>query len=215
MDRTAITRAGFVSSVASGVLVSVFALLLLASFLTDTAYASYLVCFMLAPVFLVMMSSIHAHSLPEGRFWSQLGVSLAVIYAVLIAITYYTQLTVVRVNSLGLAPEILEAFTYTPGSFIFSLNMLGYGFMCLALLVTHRALPRKGLGTWLRRLFLLNGVFFLPTWLFPALSLGAPGPDMDSFGVMALILWCFLFIPLAALLTAWFRQMPGPDGPES
>lgn len=208
MDRTRITQVGLISSVASGVLVSTFALLLVGSFWTNTADASYLVCFVLAPTFLVMMSSIHAHSSPESRFWSQLGVSLTIMYATLITITYYTQLTVVRVNSLGLTPQILEALTYTPGSFIFSLNMLGYGFMCLAVLITHPVFAGKGLGTWLRRLFILNGVFFLPTWAFPALSLGSPQPEVD-FGVWALILWCILFIPLTGLVAVWFWQMLG------
>ncbi len=205
--KNTVANLGFWSAVGVSVAVAVFGILLIAGFWLQTDMISYFVCFLLAPAFVVMMSCIHIQAKTEKILWSHLGVTFAIIYAVLITISYYTQLTVVRVNNLQMTEEALQPFMYTPGSFIFSVNMLGYGFMCLAVLCIAPVFTGKGLNLWIRRLLIVNGLFFIPTWIFPALSLGSANGEADVFGIIALLFWCILFTPLAILVASYFKRL--------
>jgi hypothetical protein len=57
--------------------------------------------------------------------WSLIGLCFAVAYSVLVTITYSTQLTVVRSNVGALAEGALRLIEFSPGSWVFALDMLG------------------------------------------------------------------------------------------
>lgn len=205
-------RLGYWSASLVMLLVSLFGLaMLLGLFGVSSGALAYLACLLLAPAFVVMMTSIHYQAAPEKRIWSHIGLCFAVIYAILVSIVYYVQLVALRT-----AGDELLPFVYTPGSVFFAVDMLGYGFMCLATWFTAGVFGTGDrLSAWIRRLFILHGWFVFPTLIFPSLlpspSAATQGDD-GIFGYLALLLWCLVFIPLAYLVARHFRLLkPGGE----
>lgn len=159
-----------------------------------------------------MMVSIHYSSEDEKRIWSHIGVTFSIIYAVMITITYYIQLAVVRSNPLNLSEEVLKPFIYSNvGSIMFVIDMLGYTFMALATFMTAPVFSRNGLGVerWIQRLFIFHGLLFIPTFLFPLLispQTASSSQSEDVFGVIALLFWSLIFIPMSGLVTIFFKK---------
>ena len=171
MEIRAVYRVGFWSSLTATAMVAGFALsliigLLLPSYAADAM--SYVTCLILPASFVAMMVSIHHITPAEKRVWSQLGLSFSIIYAVMCSIVYYIQLVVVRTNSLRISPDAMALLTFTPGSAMFAVDMLGYAFLTLATLVTSPVFGDSLGEKWLERLFFIHGLFALPTIVFPA-----------------------------------------------
>jgi hypothetical protein len=168
--------------------------------------AAYLASVFIAPSFVALMVALHYTAPTNKRVWSHLGLSFAIIYAVLSMLNYYVQLTVVRVNSLGMPEDMLALFTFTPGSVMFAQDMLGYTFLCLATLVAAPVFAGGDrLATWLKWLFVAHGLVFIVPLIFPALSFPTDTGG-DEIGVIANLGWCVLFDPIAVLLAVYFKQ---------
>lgn len=121
---------------------------------------------LLAPSFVVMMIAVR-YLVPESRqIWAQAGVAFATIYATLIGIVYYVQLTLVMPRLLEGRTEGIEVLLFTPfDSFLYSVDLLGYSSMSLATLFA--ALGLLGVSsTGTARLFLLANGLLLPFLLF-------------------------------------------------
>jgi hypothetical protein len=193
--------------------VTIFAVALIVGLLGFSSLSdvlSFICCLCLAPSFVAMMVSVHHFAPAEKKVWSHLGVAFSIIYAVLCAITYYTQLVVVRANSLGVSSDAMALFTFEPGSFLFAADMLGYGFMTLATLASAPVFGQGALERWLRRWFILHGLFALPTVIFPAFNFAQDADAMastDMFGTLALLLWCAIFVPIPILLATLYRRL--------
>jgi hypothetical protein len=58
--------------------------------------------------------------------------------------------------------------------------------------------------------YIVNGAFFIPSLVFPALPFaqdtGATTPPSDIFGTFALLIWCFVFVPLSVMTAGYFRK---------
>ncbi len=193
---------GFWSSIAVTLMLIIFPLSLAFDWSLDVAYGS---SFLLAPAFVTMMVSIHLYAAPEKKVWSQLGLSFAIIYAVMCSLTYYVQLTFVKNNYLPIADEAVAPFVFIPGTPIFAQDMLGYVFFCLATLAAGFAFAGGKLETWIKWLFILNGVLFaVPTLILPALTMpvNAAGTGVgNQVGDYANIVWSF-YVAIATGLTA-------------
>ena len=74
----------------------------------------------LAPAFVTMIVSIHRYAASEKKVWSQLGLSLATIYAVMSPVSYYIQLTVIQNNHLQISDDALLPFVFIPGTPLFA-----------------------------------------------------------------------------------------------
>ncbi len=206
MGGNAVCRLGYWSALLVTVWVALFGLsMFLGLFGIATLHFSFFVCLLLAPSFVVMMTSIHHQAPAEKKIWSHLGLSFAVIYAVFATIVYYVQLTAIR-NSSG---DALRPFVYDPGTVFFAVDMLGYGFMCLS---TWFAAPvfvhGDRLSAWIRRLAILHGLLVFSTLLAPAfMSASAPsGGADDNAARLAMISWCLLFGTLSLLVARYFRH---------
>ncbi len=200
----------------------------------------FLAGFLLAPSFIGMMAAIHQQAPAPKRIWSLLGMAFAVVYAVLVDIVYYVQLTVTKIGvggPLNAVPGVtaapaagassaigLQQFIYTPGTAIFALDMLGYACMCLATwAAAYSFTGRDNVSTWIRRLFIIHGVLVFPTILAPVLmaGTGANGTTIsgvttsgagDKLGYVVLLFWCAIFIPLTLTVMRYFRlKMKAPS----
>jgi hypothetical protein len=127
-------------------------------------------------------------------------------YAPLCISTYFLQLSVVAFNPLNLSKEVLMAITFKPGSPMFAIDMLGYGFLCLSTLAAGFALIHKK-DRALRALCFFHGALVVPTLAAPIISgafLTASG-ETDFTGHFVLLFWCLVFVPIALLFMRYFK----------
>lgn len=166
--------------------------------------------FLLAPAFVTMMVSIHHYAAPEKKVWSQLGLSFAVIYAVMCSLTYYIQLTFIKNNYLPIADEAVSPFVFIPGTPIFAQDMLGYAFMTVATLVAAPVFAGGKLESWIKRLFIFHAVLFLPAIVIPAIPMpvNETGTGVgDLVGRYANMVWCVYFGTATILVASMFRRL--------
>jgi hypothetical protein len=114
---------------------------------------------LLGSSFLLLMVAVHQAAPPEGRVWSQAALAFATIYAALISINYFVQLTWVAPR-LGRGQTAgIEAFVFTPfDSFLYSVDLLGYSFMSLATLFAAKVYTGEGLERVARTFLIANGL---------------------------------------------------------
>lgn len=114
---------------------------------------------LLGPSFLVLMVAVHQMAPVERKVWSQAAVAFATIYAALISINYYVQLTWVAPRLARGETAGIEQFLFTPfDSFLYAVDILGYSFMSLATLFAARVFTGDGLERVTRRFLIANGL---------------------------------------------------------
>ncbi len=114
--------------------------------------------------FVPFMASIAAqNSRPERRAAGYAGLAFLVMYAVIIALVYYAQLTSVRMDG-ALGEETPSIINYgRAGSLFFNYDLLGYGFMALCTFFFAFTVEPKDNGDKVfRGLLWGHGAFFLP-----------------------------------------------------
>ena len=194
---------GLWSAIAVAVLVAAFGLSLAIGL---PLAVSFTASFFLAPAFVAMVVSLAAEAPPERRIWGQLGAGFAVIYAVMVTTTYYLQLAVVLPGEGRIPEAVFPLLAFTPGSALFALDMLGYGFMTLATLAASPVFVGAGLERWLRAWFIAHGLLVVPTLLAPILMAGGADGSSDQIGSLVLIGWSIFFLPLAAMMAVYFAR---------
>ena len=115
------------------------------------------------PLFLILVNSIHEYAPPEKKVLSRLALLFAAIFAAMISIHYFAQVSIVRQNLMHGRPEGLEQFVQgNPASFISAVNMLGwtlfFGLSCFFLFPLFRGGKLENI---IRYAFLLNGIFMI------------------------------------------------------
>lgn len=109
--------------------------------------------------FLVMMVAVHYIAPVEKKIWSHVAVVFATIYAALISINYFVQLTFVAPHMVRGDLEPVRSFLFTPfDSFLYSVDILGYSFMSLATLFGAFVFGRQGLEGKARWFMIANGL---------------------------------------------------------
>lgn len=199
---------GIISSSIAIVMTStfLFALILGFWFVEISNIISYITCFILAPAFVIMTISLHYTNPSEKKIWSLIGVAFSIIYAIFILLTYYTQLAL-AFNPPNVSIDILKLLDYQePNSWMFVVDMLGYGFLTLSTLFTGFMFSGDKKYKWLKGIYIAHGLFFIPTLVFPLIPLGASSSENSFFGTLALLVWCLIFIPLLALTIKFFRN---------
>lgn len=140
---------------------------------------------LLGSSFLLMLVSLHQVAPPDRRVWSHAALAFGTVYTVLISMTYFVQLTFVGPRIAEGRTAGLEPFLFTPfDSFFYSVDLLGYSFMSVAMLLAAQVLTGDGLervGRW----FLvatgvlvpfLVGQLYLPWLIWPAAVWGVTFP---------------------------------------
>jgi hypothetical protein len=115
----------------------------------------------LGTAFAILMVSVHYYAPEDRKIWSHLGVVFATIYAVLISMTYYVQLTFVLPHLIegNVESGQVQPFLFVPfDSFLYSVDILGYSFMSLATLFGAFVFPGRGLERTVRWFMIANGL---------------------------------------------------------
>lgn len=193
----------------SAALTTLMTALFFASLIISSQSLMFASSFLLAPAFVAMMVSIHHYAAPEKKVWSQLGLSLAIIYAVMCTLTYYIQLTFVANNYLPIADEAALSFVFIPGTPIFAQDILGYAFMTAATLTAAPVFAGGKLERWIKWLFIFHAILFLPAIVIPAIPMpvNETGTGVgDLVGRYANMVWCVYFGTATTLVTLLFKQ---------
>ena len=175
--------------------------------IVDFLFGSYLVC-MLLPIGHIMMAAGFQQECPaERRVAANVGLILAAIYAVLILLVYFAQITSVRLD--GLNEPALRILDYQRGGLMFNYDLLGYGMMALSTFFIGLSMKaERRADSWLRGLMLLHGIFFIGCFVMPmtgAFTAMADG-EAGNGGTIALLFWCTYFFPIGVLAYRHFEN---------
>jgi len=114
----------------------------------------------------VLTVAVHQLAPIDRRVWSLTAVAFATIYAALISINYFVQLTWILPRLARGHTAGVEDFLFKPfDSFLYAVDILGYSFMSLATLFASKVFTGKGLERVARAFLLANGL------LLPFISL--------------------------------------------
>ena len=188
-----IARAG---SLIVSITVAVFAVCML----IDFNFGSYFICMILPIGFIMMTTGFYNESESSKKVAAMNGVIFAAVYAVLIVIVYFAQLTTVRLESL--TEQAAQILDYSKGGLLFNYDLLGYGFMALSTFFTGLTIEGKSKADKvLKWLMLIHGIFFIVCLIMPITGVLRQTADADAGkgGVIALECWCAYFIPIGVL----------------
>ena len=151
--------------------------------------------FLLTLTFLVVMACIHCHAPDERKVFSLVGLSFAIIYATLISVNYFIQLTFVRQSTFDAS---IFDMTNTH-SMMWVIEVLGYFFMGLSTLFAAPVFGSGRIESMIKWLFVANGILGILTPIGYALNL----PIEILLG--GLIVWDIVMPISTALLAYLFR----------
>jgi hypothetical protein len=150
----------------------------------------------LAWSYLILAACIFNAAPAEKKIWATIGFSFALLYSAINSIVYFTQLTVVIPRLLQGKSAGLSVLYFEPGTFLFSVNGLAYGFMSMTALFSAFSFPRNGFDGRVRLALLAHGVigpFIVGAVVLPALTyVGA--------------LWIITFPVMTLTLAMHFRR---------
>jgi hypothetical protein len=114
---------------------------------------------LLGSSFLVLLVSIHQAAPPDKKVWSQAALAFGTVYAVLISMTYFVQLTFVAPRIAEGRTGGIEMFLFVPfDSFLYSVDLLGYSFMSVATLFAAPVFENRGPERTARWFLIANGL---------------------------------------------------------
>jgi hypothetical protein len=152
--------------------------------------------FLLTSSFLVVMACIHSYASDEMKVFSLVGLSFAIIYATLISVNYFIQLTFVRQTTFDVS---IFDMTNTH-SMMWVIEVLGYFFMGLSTLFAAPVFGSGRIESMIKWLFVANGILGILTPIGYALDL----PIEILLG--GLIVWDIVMPISTALLAYSFRR---------
>lgn len=116
-----------------------------------------------APLYVILLNSIHELAPADKQVLSRLALIFGALFAVLIALFYFVQVTAVRWNvDRGTLEGIGQYIQAKPDSALAAVNMLGWTlFFGLSSLFAAPVFNGGGLARAIKVLFILNGIFCL------------------------------------------------------
>lgn len=174
------------------------------SMLAGSNFVSYFSSIFIALSFVVMMAAFRHFADTDSAVAANAAMIFAGIYAAIILLVYFAQLTTVRLDSLS--PELAQLLDYQKFGLFFNYNLLGYGLVALATFFAGLTIDAKSLSDrWLKRLFLIHGVFFISCLIIPLLGVFSQDTKSAWIGVAVLEFWCLYFIPVGILSYKYFK----------
>lgn len=173
----------------------------------DFPFGSYLVCMFLPLGYIMMAVGFQYESCEERRVPANIGVAVAVVYAVLILLVYFAQTTSVRLEDLN--EQAIRILDYSRGGLLFNYDLLGYGMMALSTFFTGLSVtPLSKADKWLKYLMMIHGVFFIGCFVMPMTGVftGMASGEAGNGGTIALLGWCAYFFPIGVLAYKHFQN---------
>ncbi|MDE6146443.1 MAG: hypothetical protein K2G18_00075 [Bacteroidales bacterium] len=186
-------KIGIYGSAVNSISVICFALSMLAGF----DFGSYLSSMFIALSFVLMVCSYAGLADNTVKAAGYVSVAFASIYATIILLVYFAQLTTVRLGELTC--QVSELLDFQRCGLMFNYDLLGYGLMSLATFFAGLTImARTKADKWLKCLLMIHGVFFISCLVVP--MLGVFRADNPAWiGVAVLEFWCLYFCPVGIL----------------
>lgn len=175
--------------------------------LIDFSFGSYLVCMFLPLGYIMMAVGFQYESCENRRVSANIGVAIAIIYAVLILLVYFAQTTSIRLENLN--EQAIRILDYQRGGLLFNYDLLGYGMMALSTFFIGLSMnPASKADKWLKCLMMVHGVFFISCFIMPMTGVftDMASGGTGSGGTIALLGWCAYFIPIGVLAYRHFQR---------
>lgn len=188
-------------------LINCFTVFLFAlSMIISSTFLGYISSMFIAFSFATMMCSFCFLSRNENKVAGLSAIVFAGIYATIIILVYFAQLTSVKLDSLS--SEALNIIDYNNRGLFFNYDLLGYGMMALATFFAGLSFKASNKpDKWLKVLLLIHGVFFLTCLIMPLFGLFSSNTESGAiFGIIALEFWCVYFIPIGILSFFHFKK---------
>lgn len=198
---------GKIGAFVTGLAVLAFAISMVFGLYINALFASCLSSVFIAIGFILLSVSLSAcNENPEKKAVGAVGVAFSVIYAVLIFIVYYSEITTVRMNG-ALSKEALSIISYDYlGSLFFNYNLLGYAFMGLAtFFIGFSVIPKDKGDKVFRGMLWGHGVFFISCFIVPMLPVFTTETS-SIVGTVLLETWCAYFLPVCILGYRYFHK---------
>lgn len=173
----------------------------------DFSFGSYLVCMFLPLGYIMMAVGFQYESCEDRRVPANIGVAIAVIYAVLILLVYFAQTTSVRLEDLN--EQAIRILDYQRGGLLFNYDLLGYGMMALSTFFIGLSMnPTSKADKWLKCLMMVHGVFFISCFIMPMTGVftDMASGEAGNGGTIALLGWCAYFLPIGVLAYRHFQR---------
>lgn len=184
--------------------VFLFAICLIA----DLLFVSYLVCMFLPLGYIMMAVGFQYESCEERKVPANVGVAIAIIYAVLILLVYFAQVTSVRLEDLN--EQAVRILDYQRGGLLFNYDLLGYGMMAFSTFFIGLSIkPNSKADKWLKYLMMLHGIFFIGCFTMPMTGVftSMASGEAGNGGTIALLGWCAYFLPIGVLAYKHFQKI--------
>lgn len=197
-------KTAVVSSIVNVIAVAGFAV----SMLVSIDFCSYLFSIFIAFSFVTMMCCYSFYADSSRKIPGICAAVFSAIYAAIIFIVYFAQLTTVRYSELSEQAAMLLDFSRF--GLIFNYDLLGYAIMGLSTFFAGlTVIPNSKADKWTKYLLMIHGVFFFSCLIVPMLgvfnNLKADGSDSMT-GVILLEFWCVYFIPTGILSALHFSR---------
>ncbi|HEX2945977.1 MAG TPA: hypothetical protein VHT96_08470 [Clostridia bacterium] len=201
-------RFGQVAAWVAGIATILFALAMLIPDKTTANAFSCASSIFISFGFLSLTCAFASTAKPERKSIAFAGVAFAAVYSTLICLVYFTQLTTVLYRAAS--EDILNVLAYQPGSWLFNIDLFGYGLMSIScLLIGLSVNVESKADSWMQKLLMIHIVFAFSCMIAPVLNAfsnteGAnQGIDM---GTLALEFWCIYFTPIMLLAAGHFKK---------
>lgn len=168
---------------------------------------SYFSSMFIAFSFIPMVCAFAWLSKEKFRVAGYSAVGFATIYATIILLVYFAQLTTVRIG--GLTQQAAMLLDFKQFGLLFNYDLLGYALMSLATFFAGFTIETKSKSDkWLKGLLMIHGIFFISCLVLPMIGLFST--DMkgaDWIGIAVLEFWCIYFIPVGILSFLHFSKI--------
>lgn len=204
MERDRMNR--MIPRIGSGI-VTVSVVLFAVCLIIDVPFGAYFVCMFLPIGYIMMAAGLQEESAEHRRVAATTGMAFAVIYAVLIFLVYFAQVTSVRLGGLG--EEAQGILDFQRGGLMFSYDLLGYGMLALSTFFMGLSVQAdSSADKWMKTLMVIHGVFFFGCFLMPMTGVFTSMSDgrTNIGGVVALVAWCAYFLPIGILAYRHFGK---------
>ena len=157
-----------------------------------------IVTFLMVPVLVILFTAIRFVNEEDNKVLGSLGVSFIVLFAATVSINRFVQLTLIQQSLPDVPTDLARFLPYSPGSVMFALEILGWGFFSsLAAVFVAPLFSSSPLNKTIRWLFILYAVFSFLSVISFATNIPIPtGP----------IAWGPILLALSILLSVYFRN---------
>lgn len=161
--------------------------------------ASGIITFLTVPVLVMLYSAIRFVNDGDNQIFGSLGVSFILLFAATVSINRFVQITVIQQNLPDLPSDLMRFTPYGPGSVMFALEILGWGFFSsIAAAFVAPLFSSSRLNIAIRWLFILYAILSFNSFLSSVVNITIPtGP----------IAWGPVILVLSILLSRYFRKI--------